>query len=168
MKLFKNLLLVTVLFLGFTAAQAQSILAHINRAELLAAMPETTQMVDEMTKVAQAFDANYKSQATALEIKLQTYDQEAATQTEAENQKRAFEVEELKKKLLQFASNAQSKLELLQFELYKPIEDKAVNAISDVAAAKGFDYVLDSSVGKGLIVVKGEDLMAAVKVKLGI
>ncbi|NOQ92768.1 MAG: OmpH family outer membrane protein, partial [Flavobacteriaceae bacterium] len=40
--------------------------------------------------------------------------------------------------------------------------------VKDVAAEKGVQYVFDSSPGKGLIVFeKGEDLMSAVKVKLG-
>jgi len=168
MKLFKNLLFVGVLFLGFTAMQAQSKVAHINTQDLVAAMPETKQMEEELKKVAQAYDADYKTQATALQAKLQKYDKEAPTQTDTENQKRALEVEDLKKKLQLFAQGAQQELQKKQFDLYKPIEDKAQNAIKDVAAAKGFQYVLDSSPGKGLVVFTGEDLMAAVKTKLGI
>ena len=168
MKLFKNLLLASVLFLGFTTTQAQSKIAHINTQELVSAMPETKQMEEEIKKVAQAYDADYKTQTTALQAKLQKYDQEAATQTDTENQKRALEVEELKKKLQLFASGAQQELQKKQFDLYKPIEEKASNAIKAVATSKGFQYVLDSSPGKGLVVFMGEDLMAAVKTKLGI
>lgn len=168
MKLFKNLLLVGVLFLGLTAMQAQSKIAHINTQGLVEAMPETKQMEVELKKVAQAYDTDYKTQATALQAKLQKYDKEAPTQTDTENQKRALEVEELKKKLQLFAQGAQQELQKKQFDLYKPIEEKAQNAIKDVAAAKGFQYVLDSSPGKGLVVFTGEDLMAAVKTKLGI
>jgi len=168
MKLFKNLLLVSVFFLGFTATQAQSKIAHINIQELVAAMPETKQMEEEVKKVAQAYDNDYKTQTTALQAKLQKYDAEAATQTDTENQKRALEVEELKRKLQLFAQSAQQELQKKQFDLYKPIDEKAQKAIKEVATAKGFEYVLDSSPGKGLIVYTGEDLMAAVKTKLGI
>ncbi len=168
MKLFKNLLLVSVLFLGFTATQAQSKVAHINTQELVAAMPQTKQMEEELKKVAQAYDAEYKSQTNALQAKLQKYDAEAATQTDTENQKRALEVEDLKKKLQLYAQSAQQELQKKQFDLYAPIEKNAQTAIKDVAAAKGFQYVLDSSPGKGLLVFTGEDLMAAVKAKLGL
>ena len=168
MKLFINLLLVCVLSLGFTAAQAQSKLAHINTEDLFSAMPETKKMEKDVQNAAQAYDADYKSQVTALEVKLQKYDQEAAFQTETENQKRALEVEELKSKLQVFAQQAQQKIQKKQYDLYKPIETKAVNAIKHVAAEKGFDYVLDSSNGKGLIVFDGEDILAAVKARLGI
>ncbi len=168
MKLFKNLLLVSVLFLGFTTTQAQSKIAHINIQELVKAMPQTKQMEEELKKVAQAYDSDYKTQTTALQAKLQKYDQEAATQTDTENQKRALEVEELKKKLQLFAQGAQQELQKKQFDLFVPIENEAQKAIKDVATSKGFQYVLDSSPGKGLVVFTGEDLMAAVKAKLGI
>lgn len=168
MKLFRNLLLVSVLFLGFTAAQAQSKVAHINTQELVSAMPETKQMEEELKKVAQTYDTDYKSQTNALQAKLKKYDAEAATQTDTENAKRGAEVQELQKKLQLYAQNAQQELQKKQFDLYAPIEKKAQTAIKDVATAKGIQYVLDSSPGKGLLVFTGEDLMAAVKTKLGI
>ena len=168
MKLFKNLLLASVLLLGLTTTQAQSKVAHINTQELVAAMPATKQMEEEIKKVAQAYDNEYKSQTSALQAKLQKYDAEAATQTDTENQKRALEVEELKKKLQLYAQSAQQELQKKQFDLYKPIEEKAQNAIKAVATEKGFQYVFDSSPGKGLVVFTGDDLLAAVKAKLGI
>ncbi len=167
MKLVRNLLLVSILFLGFTKAQAQKI-AHINTQELVAAMPETKQMEEELKKVAQAYDNDYKAQQTSLQAKLQKYDKEAATQTDTENAKRAAEVQELQKKLQLYAQTAQQELQKKQFDLYKPIEEKAQKAIQDVAAEKGFQYVLDSSPGKGLLVYTGEDVMAEVKAKMGI
>ena len=45
--------------------------------------------------------------------------------------------------------------------------EKAQKAIDEVAAAKGVLYVLDASVGKGLLVKKGQDIFNAVKAKLG-
>ena len=163
MKLFRNLLLVSVLFLGFTAAQAQTKVAHINTEELVSAMPETKQMQEELKKVAQAYD-----QGSSLQAKLKKYEAEAPTQTDTENQKRGAEVQELQKKIQLYAQTAQQELQKKEFDLYKPIAEKAQKAISDIAAEKGFQYVLDSSPGKGLLVYNGEDLMAAVKAKLGI
>ena len=168
MKLFKNLLLVSVLFLGLTTVQAQTKVAHINTEELVAAMPQTKQMQEELKKVAQAYDTEYKSQGNSLQAKLKKYDAEAATQTDTENQKRGAEVQELQKKLQLYAQTAQQELQKKEFDLYKPIAEKAQKAISDVAAEKGYQYVFDSSPGKGLLVFQGEDLMAAVKAKLGI
>lgn len=168
MKLFKNLFIIGALFLGMTAMTAQSKVAHINTEELVSAMPETKQMQEELKKLAQAYDTDYKNQATELEAKLKKYDAEAATQTDAENGKRAQEVQELQRKIQLYAQTAQQELQKKEYDLYKPIADKAKKAIEDVAAAKGIEYVFDSSPGKGMIVGNGTDLMADVKAKLGI
>ena len=168
MKLFRNLLLASVLFLGFMTENAQSKVAHINTQELVAAMPETKQMQEELKKVAQAYDTEYKSQGTALQAKVQKYDQEAPTQTDAKNAERMQEVQDLQKKLQVYAQTAQQELAKKQEDLYKPIGEKAKKAIEDVAATLGLEYVFDSSPGAGLVVYKGKDLMTATKTKLGI
>jgi len=168
MKLFKNLLIVGILFFCFTSAYAQSKVAHINSEELIKSMPETKQMQEELKKVAQAYDADYKTQGSALQAKLQKYETEAATQTDAENDRRRKEVNELQQKLQLFTQTAQQELQKKEFDLLKPLMEKAKKAIDEVAAEKGIQYVFDSSPGKGLIVYQGEDLMVAVKAKLGI
>jgi len=168
MKLFRKLLLVTILFMSITAVQAQSKVAHINTEELVSAMPETKQMQDELKKIAQTYDTEYKTQGNALQVKMKKYDAEAGTQTDAENQKRMAEVQSLQQKLQLYAQTAQKELQQKELDLYKPIVEKAQKAIKDIAATKGFQYVLDSSPGKGLIVYTGEDLLAAVKAKLGV
>lgn len=168
MRSIKLLLLASVLFLGVNAAGAQSKIAHINTEALVAAMPETKQMQEELKKIAQTYDTEYKSQGNALQAKLQKYDTEASTQTDTENAKRAKEVQDLQKKIQVYAQTAQQELQKKEFDLYKPIAEKAQKAIQEVATAKGILYVFDSSPGKGLIVKDGEDLMASVKTKLGI
>ena len=62
---------------------------------------------------------------------------------------------------------AQEEKSKKQVELFQPISDKAKAAIEKVAAAQGFDYVLDSSQGSGVIVAKGKDLLPDVKKELG-
>ena len=56
-----------------------------------------------------------------------------------------------------------SKLLLLR----KPIMEKAQAAIKKVAKEKGFNYVLDSTTGSGVLVAEGTDLLADVKKSLG-
>ena len=54
-----------------------------------------------------------------------------------------------------------------QESIYKPILEKSRTAIQKVAKAKGYQYVLDSSTGSGVILADGPDLMADVKKELG-
>jgi len=168
MKLFRNLLLASVLLFGAMTVNAQSKVAHINTDALVAAMPETKQMQEELKKVIQAYDVDFKEQQAALQAKAQKYEQEGPTQTDAENQKRMQEMQEANRKLQMYQQTARQEVEKKEFDLYKPIAEKAQKAIDDVAAAKGFDYVIDSTPGKGLVVFKGTDLLADVKANLGI
>jgi len=155
------------LMLAFNTVQAQGV-AHIDSEQLLMAMPETKAMEDELKKVQQTYADEYNAQATALQAKLKKYDAEAPTQTDAKNEERRVEVEGLKNKIQKYAQTADQEIQKKRFDLLKPIVEKAQKAVSDVAAEKGIKYVLDSSPGKGLIVFEGEDLMPAVKSKLGI
>jgi len=167
MKLFRNLFVAFALMMAFNTAQAQTV-AHIDSEQLLMAMPETKAMETELKKVQQTYADEYNAQATALQAKLQKYDTEAPTQTDAKNEERRVEVEGLKQKIQKYAQTADQEIQKKRFDLLKPIVEKAQKAVSDVATAKGLKYVLDSSPGKGLIVFEGEDLLPTVKTKLGI
>ena len=166
MKLFRSLFVAFAMLMAFNTVQAQ--VAHIDSEQLLMAMPETTAMEAELKKVQQTYADEYNAQATALQAKLQKYDAEAATQTDAKNEERRVEVEGLRQKIQKYAQTADQEIQKKRFDLLKPIVEKAQKAVSDVAAEKGIKYVLDSPPGKGLIVFEGEDLMDAVKAKLGI
>lgn len=167
MKLFRNLFVAIALMMAFNTAQAQTV-AHIDSEQLLMAMPETKAMETELKKVQQTYADEYNAQATALQAKLQKYDTEAPTQTDAKNEERRVEVEGLKQKIQKYAQTADQEIQKKRFDLLKPIVEKAQKAVSDVATEKGLKYVLDSSPGKGLIVFEGEDLLPTVKTKLGI
>ncbi len=166
MKNIKQILVAIVLFTTGFVSQAQ--VAHINSEELVASMPETKAMQDQMKVLGQSYDTEYKAQAQALQAKLQKYQTEAATKTNEENEKRQQEVAEIQQKLQLYLKSAQEELQKKEFDLLKPIIEKAQTAIQDVAREKGIKYVLDSAPGKGLIVFEGEDLLPAVKTKLGI
>jgi outer membrane protein len=166
MKQIKKLLFTLILIAGVFTTQAQ--VAHINSEELVQAMPETISMAEEMKKLGGNFDTEYKTQASALQTKLQKYQEEAPNKTNEENEKRQQEVAEIQKKLQVYLSSAREELQKKEFGLLKPIIEKAQNAIQEVAKEKGIKYVMDSAPGKGLIVFEGEDLMASVKAKLGI
>ena len=156
-----------VMVLAVNSTQAQDV-AHIDSEQLLMAMPETKAMEEELKKVQQTYADEYNAQATALQAKLKKYDAEAPTQTDAKNEERRIEVEGLKQKIQKYAQTADQEIQKKRFDLLKPIVEKAQKAVSDVAAEKGVKYVFDSSPGKGLIDFEGEDLMPAVKTKLGI
>ena len=166
MRNIKSILLAVVLLTSAYVSQAQ--IAHINSEELIAAMPETKSMENQLKVLGENYDAEYKAQASALEAKAKKYQTEAATKTNTENEKRSQEIAEIQQKLQLYIRSAQEELQNKRYELIKPIVEKAQAAIEEIAAEKGIKYVLDSAAGKGLLVFKGEDLLPSVKSKLGI
>jgi len=159
-------LLFAVLFVGATSfTTAQSNVAHINKQDLIKAMPEYTTAQAEIEKLGKTYEATIQGSLKELDTKLKQYNAEAEAQTQEENQKRMQEVEGMKQSLGQYQQQAQQDLQEKEINLLKPIVEKADAAINSVAKAQGFQYVLDAAM---LIVADGKDLMADVKKQLGI
>ena len=162
----KTLLFATLLFVGATSfTSAQSKIAHIDKQELIKAMPAYTQAQAEIEKLGKTYEATIQGSLKELDTKLKQYNAEAEGQTQEENQKRMEEVEGIKQSLGQYQQQAQKDLQEKEYNLLKPIVENADKAIDAVAKAQGFQYVLDSAM---LIVKDGKDLMADVKKHLNI
>lgn len=168
MKLFKQLLLIaTFIFASSFTAQAQSKVAHINTQELVESMPEMKSAKSELEKLAKTYETDIQAMATELQNKIKQYDAESSTKTDEENGKRLQEVQSMEQSIRQYQAQAQQDLQKKELELLKPITEKAKNAILKVGNAQGFDYILDSSPGQGVIMANGKDLLSDVKSELG-
>jgi outer membrane protein len=168
MKQFKSLVIATLLVVGAVSfSGAQSKIAHINTQELIEAMPEMQSAQSEIEKLGKTYEAEIQATLTELQNKAKQYQAEAEAQTQEENEKRAVEIDGMRQGIAQYQQQAQQDLEKKKFELLKPITDKAKAAIQKVARAQGFEYVLDSTQGGGVIVADGKDLMEDVKKELG-
>ena len=168
MKQFKTLLFAALLFIGATSfSNAQSKIAHINTNELIEAMPQMKTAKAELEKLSKTYEAEIQGMATEYQNKLKQYQAEVDTKTEEENTKRAQEEQTMEQSIRQYQGQAQQDLQKKESELLKPIFDKAKAAIQKVAKAQGFQYVLDSTQGSGVLLADGKDLMADVKKELG-
>ncbi|MCK7590402.1 OmpH family outer membrane protein [Subsaxibacter sp. CAU 1640] len=168
MKQFKTLLFAAILFVGATSfTMAQSKIAHINTNELIEAMPQMKTAKTELEKLSKTYEAEIQKMATEYQNKIKQYQREVDTKTEEENAKRAEEVQTIEQSIRQYQANAQEDIQKKQEELMKPIFEKAKAAIQKVAKAQGFQYVLDSTQGSGVLLADGKDLMADVKKELG-
>ena len=166
MKNFKKILIIAAITLGMGVANAQKT-AHIDFEKLVAEMPETKALKLDIEKLGKTYQDEIEGMAKKLEAKRQKYVAESKTQTKEANDTRAAELQQEGagyEKARQFAYQDMQKK---QNEELGPIIEKAQKAVEDVAASKGILYVLDASLGKGLLVKKGQDIYAAVKAKLG-
>ena len=168
MKQFKQLLLIATFILASgISTQAQSKVAHIDTQELVESMPEMKSAKSELEKLAKTYETDIQAMATELQNKIKQYDAESSTKTDEENGKRLQEVQSMEQSIRQYQAQAQQDLQKKELELLKPITEKAKNAILKVGNAQGFDYILDSSQGQGVIMANGKNLLADVKSELG-
>ena len=168
MKHLKNLFIAsTILLMSNLTLNAQSKVAHINTQELVEAMPDMKNAKSELEKLAKTYETDIQAMATELQNKIKQYDAESSTKTDEENGKRLQEVQGMEQSIRQYQAQAQQDLQKKEIELLKPITEKAKNAILKVGNSQGFDYVLDSSQGQGVIMENGKDLLADVKSELG-
>ena len=167
MKNFKSLLLIAVFTLGLGGVANAQKTGHIDFEKLVAEMPQTKKLKQDIEKLGKTYQDEVEGMAKKLDAKMKKYQAEQNAQTKEINEIRAKEVQQENGRYEQLRQTAYQDMQKKQAEGLKPIIEKAQKAIEDVAAAKGILYVLDASVGKGLLVKKGEDLFAAVKTKLG-
>ncbi|WP_025740960.1 OmpH family outer membrane protein [Aquimarina pacifica] len=169
MKQFRTLLVAIAITIGTSSfVNAQSKVAHIASQELVEAMPAFKAAKGEIEKLNKTYDAEIRNMVLELQNTIKKYSQEAETKTDEENLKRQQEIQATEKSINDYRTNALQDLQKKEIELMKPIYENARTSIQKVARAQGFQYVLDSTTGTGVIMADGKNLMADVKKDLGI
>lgn len=166
MKKMKNIILVAAVLLS-TAVFGQK-LGHINSNELLLAMPERASVENNIKKYAQDLEAQLGTMTKEYQAKVQTYQANEATMTDAIKQDKIKEITNLEERIAEFQQSAQKDLQQKEETLLKPIIDKAKKAIEDVAKENNYTYIFDSGVGVLLYQKDSDDIMPLVKKKLGL
>lgn len=168
MKKFKLILATLILTLGTTAMTAQTKIAHIDAQQLIESMPEYKAAQTSLEKVQKSYETEIKAMMKELETKARQYDGEAATKTDQENQKRIEEIQDMQNNIGAYRQQAMEDLDKKREDVFRPILEKAQNAIQKVGRAQGYHYVLDSTMGSGIILADGKDLLPDVKKDMGI
>ncbi len=168
MKHLKSILLATALYIGaISFVGAQSKIAHINTQELIQAMPQMKTAKSQLETLSKTYQTELQSLGAEFQKKVKLYDSEAASKTQEENTVRAKEVQTMEQSIREYQAKAQQDLQKKEFDLLKPITEKAKEAILKVGRAQGFEYILDSSQGV-TIMADGKNLLDDVKKSLGI
>ena len=167
MKNLKSLFIALLVALPMTLTYAQSKVAHIDTQKLIGEMPEVIAAQKQLEQLEKTYTSEIENTSKEFQTKAQSYSADAANQTDVTNQARQKELETMQQNINQYRETAAQDLQKKQVEMMRPLYDKARAAIEKVAAAQGFDYVLDASAGGSVIMAKGKDLMADVKAELG-
>ena len=138
----------TVLFLFVsTSSFAQVKLAHINSQEIVALMPEMDSANVKLEKYGKELSDQMQDMQKEFQTKYETYQQKSATWTAAVLESKQKELQDMLTRLEQFQQNAQQTFQMEQQKYYAPIYKKANEAITKVAKAGGYTYVIDLSAG---------------------
>ena len=164
MKQFRTYLIAAVALLGFQTINAQAKTAHVDVQEIMTKMPAVLDAQNQLKKLSDTYTAEYKTMVDEYQAKIKKYDAEGATVTDAVNQTRQQEVQDMGKRIGDFQETAQKDLQKKETDLMKPIEDKVKASIQKVGKAKGYQYVLNAT---DLLLADGPDLTADVKKDLG-
>ena len=168
MRKIKLLAVAIVLFLGATQMSAQSKIAHIDTQALVSSMPEMKTAGQELERISKTYETELRNLASTFEAKVKRYESEADSKSEEENMKRAQELQDMQTNIQEYRNTAMRELEQKEADIYQPLLEKAKKAIEKVGKAQGFDYILDSTLGIGVIMAEGKDLLVDVKKELNI
>jgi outer membrane protein len=167
MKKLITLLACGILMSGFVFAQSPKI-GYLNSNELLSLMPERAKADTALQKYAKTFSDELEAMQKDLQNKIQTYQSQEKTMTDAIKEVKQKEIQDLQSRMESLQQSAQEKVSEKKQELYSPILDKADKAIKDVAKEKGYDYILDAGQGAILYAKDGDNILPLVKAKLGL
>ena len=167
MKKILKLTLVAVMMLGATTLYAQKF-GRINVAELIQAMPETTEANNNM----QTFYTDLRNTLEVMQVEFNTkvneIQQNEATWSESMRQLKYKEAQDLQARIEQFQQSASYEAQQKESELMAPIQEKAASAINAVAQAGGYLVVYNTPTLVYYDETLVEDILPAVKAHLGI
>ena len=164
MKKIKTLMIAAIALVGFQTVNAQAKTAHVDVNELMSKMPAVLDAQNQLKKLSDTYTAEYKTMVEEYQGKLKKYDAEASTVTDAVNQTRQQEVQDMAKRISDYQETAQKDLQKKESDLMKPITDKVKASIQKVGKAKGYQYVINAA---DLLLADGPDLTADIKKDLG-
>ncbi|WDF56834.1 OmpH family outer membrane protein [Mucilaginibacter sp. KACC 22063] len=167
-KLLKVALVAGCMLMAGNFAKAQTKLGYIRFNDLIEAMPETKTVQTQL----QAYQKQFMDQLNALNTeytsKLQAYQSGRASMTDAIRTAKETELGDIQKRMQDYQNTAQQQVTDKGNELFKPVTEKARTAINAVAKEKGYTYVIDTTQVELIVAPTGDDLLAAVKAKLGL
>lgn len=167
MKQLKLASLLMIFFVAFSATvNAQDKIAHINSQEFIESMPAYKTAMKELQQIDKSYRKDVDEMLKEAEKTNKRYQAEQDQVSQQENKARAERLQEMQDNIMKFSENAKKDLQKKREELLRPVYEKAREIIQKVARDQGYDYVLDSTTGTGLLLADGYDLMDDAKAEL--
>jgi len=151
----KKVLLTLALSLAVVVStQAQSKFGYLNSNELLAMMPESQSMQEELQTYAKGLESQLTAMQAEYEKKVVEYQQNETSYTDIIKADKVREIEGIQQRVVEFQKNAQQSLGEKEAELFTPIREKAMAAIDQVAKESSYTFIFDSGAGSSFMLQK--------------
>ena len=165
----KKLLLALLVALPISAAAQK--FGTFNFDEVITAMPEITEMQQQLTDASQKYEAEFQKLQDELNKLYTDYQaiQNDPTTPESIKERRLQEIQDRAQKVEQFRQTATQDLQRLQEQLLAPIQQRVNDAVKAVGQEGGFTFIFPLE--PSLILYSGADVVDVtplVKAKLGI
>ncbi|MCP4910666.1 MAG: OmpH family outer membrane protein [Bacteroidetes bacterium] len=157
-----------VMITGFASAQTGAKFGYIDSNEILAMMPETDSLQNELKAYADYLDEQMSTMAMEYQTKVTDYQENYNTMSDLIRQTKEKEITDLQARIQAFQQSADQDLGAKQAELFNPLIDKVKVAITEVARENGYNYIFDVGTGALVFYETGDNIIPLVKAKLGI
>lgn len=165
-----SVLVIMVTFVGQNALAQNLKFGHINRTELIQAMPEFDSARVKLEKLNTELQNTAELLQVELNNKYETYLKESKNLTDLVKQTKEQELQDAQKRLTDFQTNAQTQMQEMQVKLFTPVTEKADKAIKEVGKENGYIYIFDLSQNQIIYFdeAKSTNVIQLVKNKLGL
>jgi outer membrane protein len=154
--------------LGMMSASAQVKIGYINTDELMSIMPEAAKLNTELNEYQTTLQQQGITLQKEAEAKRDQYFKDSATFSNSKKEIVRDELVKLYARLQNYDQEIQEKAQQYAQTKIAPLKVKALDAIKAVAKERGYTYVIDEASSSLLVMPPGDDLLPAVKTKLGI
>ena len=132
-------------------------------------MPEYKQMMAAIEKKKKEQEAKLNSMYSDYQKRQKELNDYGVGLMEAVREEKLIELDSLSKSISAFEENADANLQILQAKLLKPLNDKYLKIVNQVAKENGYTYIFDITTGSVVYYPeKSGDITNLVKSKMGI
>ena len=164
----KIVMAVALIALPALGAMAQQKFAHMNAQAVIVEMAEYKKAQTDLETMQKGYQDELQRTQDEFNKKYQEYVAQADSLPRNIAERRQKELQDMNARIQEFGENAQKQLQERETELFKPLIERAKDAIKEVAREGGYSYIFDSGTGATLYDEGGDDIMPLVKKKLGI
>lgn len=169
MKLFRKVTLTILLASVVIGLSAQAPkFGHINATFVLSKMPEYEKAMNKLTKLDSTYNLELEKLAVEINKKVDEYNNDTLSPQLLKDVK-AQEIQELQFRAQQFQQRIEQDMQQQQAALIRPVSNKIITAINEVAKEQKLIYVFDVSAGNPVYVSEQSvDLVPILMEKFGI